>query len=81
MRVDPCLEFLLAEVHLKAPWETLPYPDVKYVHVSRIVKRGTVREPFMFGPVTCVEMAKAVIGIRAVFVRTPYQLFKHLRKT
>ena len=31
-------------------------------------------------PLTCVSFAKRALGIRAPFVWTPYQLFKHLKK-
>lgn len=77
-RFDPCLEFCVSQVYLQPPWEILPY--ARLLRVTRIVKLGKLREPFMFGPVTCVELAKSMIGLRAPFVRTPFQLFKHLRK-
>lgn len=80
-RVDPCLEFMVAEVHLQPPWETGLLPSAKFVHVQRLAPRGRVREPFLIGPITCVELSKALIGIRAPLVRTPYALYKHLRKT
>jgi hypothetical protein len=79
-RIDPCLEFLVAEVHLQPPWETGILPGARFLRVTRIAPRGSIREPFMLGPITCVELAKAALGIRAVFVRTPYALYKYLRK-
>jgi hypothetical protein len=80
-RTDPCLEFTVTEVHLQPPWEMLAEPGQTFLRVMRLVKRGKVREPFMLGPVTCVELAKAAIGLRASWVRTPYALYKYLRKT
>lgn len=80
-RIDPCLEFMVAEVHLQPPWELLIESNMTFLHVTRLVKRGKIREPFMFGPVTCVELAKAMVGLRAPLVRTPYALYKYLRKT
>lgn len=81
-RVDTCLELLNAEVHLLPPWESGIFPETaRFLHYVRLVSRGKVREPFMVGPITCVELVKAVLGIRAIFVRTPYALYKHLRKT
>lgn len=79
VRFDPCLEFLNAEVHLQPPWAVMPH--AKFVHVIRLAPLGKVRESFMIGPVTCVELTKAAIGLRAPLVRTPFALYKHLRKT
>lgn len=78
-RADTCLEFLNLEVHLQPPWEVLPH--ARFVHVTRLVPLGKIREPFMFGPITCVELTKGAIGLRAPLVRTPFALYKHLRKT
>jgi hypothetical protein len=80
-RVDPCLELLNAEVYLKPPWETGLFPGAKFLRYTKLVKLGGIREPFMLGPITCVELVKAVLGIRTVFIRTPYALYKYLRKT
>lgn len=76
-RLDSCLEFLNAEVHLQPPWEVIP--QARFVHVIRLVPLGKVREPLMFGPITCVELSKAAIGLRAPLVRTPYALYKYAR--
>lgn len=76
-RIDPCLEFMLAGVYTQPPWEVLPY--AKFQHVQRLVPIGKVREIFMVGPVTCVELAKAMLGLRAPFVRTPFQLYNYIR--
>lgn len=78
-RVDTCLELMSAEVRLQPPWEVLP--GAKFLHVVRLVPLGKVREPFLFGPVTCVELCKAMVGLRAVTVRTPFALYNHLRKS
>lgn len=78
-RADTCLEFLNAEVHLQPPWGVLPH--ARFVHVTRLVPLGKIREPFFIGPITCVELSKAMIGLRAPLVRTPFALYKHLRKT
>lgn len=80
-RLDPSLEFIEAQIHTQPPWEMIsPVVRPTFLHVTRLVPLGKIREPFMFGPVTCVELVKAMIGIRAVFVRTPFQLYKFLRK-
>lgn len=38
-----------------------------------------IRLPWIFGPWTCVEQIKALVGVRAPLVVTPRQLWKHLR--
>ena len=38
-----------------------------------------IRLPWVFGPWTCVEQIKALVGVRAPWVLTPRQLWKHLR--
>ena len=38
-----------------------------------------IRLPWVFGPWTCVEQIKALVGIRAPWVLTPRQLWKYLR--
>lgn len=81
-RIDPCLEFMRAEVHLQPPWEVIGAEwQPTFFRVTRLVPAGKVRDWWAFGPVTCVELTKAVIGLRAPLVRTPYQLYKHLRKS
>lgn len=79
VRVDPCLEFMNVEVHLGPPWELMP--NARFVHVVRLVPLRKLREPFMVGPITCVELSKALIGIRAPLIRTPFALYNYLRKS
>ncbi len=43
------------------------------------VPEGTLRSRFFAGPVTCVEVLKSLLGIRAFFVFTPWQLYKYAR--
>jgi hypothetical protein len=81
IRIEPCLEYLAPEVHEQPPWElVLPELDPTFLRVQRTVDKGTWREPWHFGPITCVELTKAVLGIRAPFVRTPWQLYKRMKR-
>lgn len=41
---------------------------------------GVMRSRCFVGPITCVEHVKALLGIRAWFVRTPYQLYRYCRR-
>lgn len=81
VRIEPCIELAEAEAHEHPPWAMVPaHLNPTVVRSRRLAPKGRLREPFFFGPVTCVELAKAFLGIRAVCVRTPYQLYKFLRK-
>ena len=41
--------------------------------------RERYRAPWVFGPLTCVEMVKAVLGIRSPWILTPHQLYRRVR--
>ncbi len=81
IRLEPCFEFLTTEAHAVPPWEFIP-PELlpTCLHVDRWIPQHKLREPFFFGPWTCVETAKAAIGMRDAFVRTPWQLYKRLNR-
>lgn len=81
LRIEPCFEIIEVEAHERPPWEMIPVelkPTV--VRVQRTVPKGKLREPFFVGPWTCVDIAKAFIGLRAPFARTPWQLYKRLKR-
>jgi hypothetical protein len=76
--IDPCLEFLDAGVVFD---HTPPWHSDKTLTVQRVVtlcSNKQVRDWFHIGPITCVELSKAGIGIRSFFVRTPWQLYKYI---
>jgi hypothetical protein len=78
--LDPGLSHL--DVSLRAPGAA-PWLDPEVLHAQRVevaVNPRRVREWFSFGPITCVEIAKTIIGINSWRVRTPWQLFNHLRQ-
>lgn len=50
------------------------------IHVNALVQPETFRTPQLIAPFTCVEVCKAVLGIRAPFVWTPWQLYRHVRR-
>lgn len=78
--VDPCLEMIKTGVLWGAtpPWEF--YPEATVLRVTILHPSGKIREKFFMGPVTCVELVKAYLGIGSIWIRTPYQLWRHLRK-
>lgn len=59
------------------PWQKGIPCKVQFVRCATSANR--VRDWFHIGPVTCVDIAKAFLGIRTTFVRTPWQLYKHIR--
>ncbi len=78
--IDPGLECAFAHVVMDPtpPWVAQPN-EYKVQCVETLTSAQRVRDWFHVGPVTCVELAKAFLGIRAFFVRTPFQLFKYIR--
>jgi hypothetical protein len=50
------------------------------LRVTRYCERDWIRAPWIFGPMTCVEGIKALLGIRAIHIWTPWQLSNYLRK-
>lgn len=44
----------------------------------RVVPRQPARPRMPIMPLTCVSVAKQVLGIRAPLVQTPWQLFRHV---
>jgi hypothetical protein len=82
LRLDTALEFLSVEVYGDPP-ETLLLPDSDIVTLRYVgeIPDGKIRQPWRTGPVTCVELAAAFLGVRLPwYVRTPYQFYKFLRK-
>lgn len=84
IRFDPGLGFTDVEI--------LPHPtpDVAGIvstdccailRVTKWRERARYRVPWVLTPWTCVEQCKALLGIRAPHVLTPYQLFRHLRRS
>lgn len=76
----PTYEMLDVELSLDptAPWARCPDSTVQKVTAAR--RLGTMRSWFDFGPPTCVEVVKMALGIRAFWVRTPYQLYRYIAK-
>ncbi len=49
------------------------------VDVVAEVPKRQIRSRWFFGPVTCVEIIKSLLGIRAFWVFTPWQLYRYVR--
>lgn len=78
VRFDTAVELVKFEIHVFPPQEVLERLNPTVVRVRRTVPNGTWRERFFMGPITCVELAKAFLGISKFTVRTPWQLYRYL---
>ena len=80
IRCDPSVEVVDVQVYSRPPWQVLERLDPTVIRVRRVVAKGYWRVRFQVGPVSCVELAKAFLGVSRFFVRTPWQLYNFLRK-
>jgi hypothetical protein len=60
------------------PWEK--YPGCTVMKVQVVIKNWKVRQWFHFGPMSCTEIVKFALGINSFWIRTPYQLYKFLKR-
>ena len=75
LKFEPGLEAVELDI------EHSPTPPWGRDIAQRVVaapRSRVVRDWFHVGPMTCVELAKAVLGIRSFWTRTPYQLYKYI---
>lgn len=54
------------------------YANCGYTVLFGRTKPSLPRRPFSLAPLTCVTIAKRVLGVRARWVMTPWQLCRHL---
>jgi hypothetical protein len=85
VQIDGCLEAMFVKAFKSPPWELMEEEQLEKYSPTFFARRhgvklGQLREPFHIGPVTCVDLTKALLGIRAPLVRTPWQLYKYLKK-
>ncbi len=80
IRCDPSVEVIDVQVYALPPWQILERLNPTSMRIRRIVTKGYWREPFHIGPVSCVVLAKAFLGVSNFFVWTPLQLYNFLRK-
>lgn len=83
LRLDTSLELLNVSVYGDPPQELIPSMwNPTYLHYKGEVVPFRVRQLFRTGPVTCVELTAALLGVRLPwYVRTPYQLYNFLQRT
>ncbi len=81
LRINPTVEFLDIQAYTLPPWVLIDADqNVKYIRVKRSIPIRDWRNSFHIGPIDCVELIKAMLGIKGFFIRTPYQLFKFLKR-
>jgi len=78
--VYPHMEFV--DVKLirsdETPWQL--YPGCTIQHVIAMRDHGRMYSKFHVGPWSCVEVIKSLLGIRSWWVRTPWQLYQHVKR-
>ncbi|HYD65520.1 hypothetical protein [Azospirillum sp.] len=77
--VDPLAPFTdVAVLGVPAGWDVPGwFRSLGMTVVAAPVRRGLTR-PAPWGPFTCVEAVKRVLGLHAPFVLTPWQLYRRL---
>jgi hypothetical protein len=80
LRMISNFESLNAEIEYgpDPPWAG--QEGVTVQKVTAVLPLGKLRSWFEIGPQTCVEMVKQALGINAFFVRTPFQLYRYIRR-
>jgi hypothetical protein len=58
--------------------QSLARPGATIVEVEAFRKAGRIRGRWWIGPMTCVEQLKALLGLPAGRVWTPWQLYRYL---
>lgn len=80
LRVTPTFEILEAEIDTNpAPPETR-FLGCTVQPVTILSRAHLVRQWFHIGPVSCVDFCKAALGINSFWVRTPWQLYKYVKR-
>jgi hypothetical protein len=82
IRFDTCVELISVEVYADPPWMLIGKSEKPtFMHYIGLATYGRIRQKFYIGPVTCVSLAAAFLGVRLPFwCRTPFQLYKLLKK-
>lgn len=80
LNVLPTFETLDVEISYdsRPPWVKMR--GVTIQKVTAVQPVGVVRSWFDIGPITCVEIVKCALGIKSLFVRTPWQLYRYIAK-
>lgn len=60
------------------PWEM--YPAATIQHVTAMRANASSSGAFHIGPLTCVDLVKALLGIRCWWIYTPWQLYRYCRR-
>lgn len=80
LHILPTFETLDVELATtpEPPWVRCPGSTVQKVTATRPLY--AVRQWFHVGPISCVETVKMVLGINALFIRTPFQLYRYINR-
>jgi hypothetical protein len=61
------------------PYHWIEDPDVTVLEVPVDATSLRWRAPWCFGPLTCTEGCKAILGVRHLLLWTPWRLYRHLK--
>ena len=80
LRLTPTFELieLTLELDPTPPW--ILHPGCTAQKVQVLHRDYTVRQWFAFGPPSCVEVVKHALGINKFWLRTPFQLYRYIKK-
>lgn len=80
LRITPTFEILEAEIDTNPASPGLRFPGCTVQPVKILSKAYKMRQWFHFGPVSCTEIVKAALGINNFLVRTPWQLYRYIKR-
>lgn len=80
LRVTPTFEILEAAIDSDPTPPQARFPRCTVQPVRILSKAYKVRQWFHFGPISCTEYCKAALGINNFWIRTPWQLYKFIKK-
>lgn len=80
LRLTPTFEILESGIDFDPtpPW--LRWPGATVQKVTALTPCYKVRQWFHIGPVTCTETVKNALAINSFWVRTPYQLYRYIKR-
>lgn len=84
LHIEPTLDrtrvAIIEHYEPTSPAEWVEDPGARLFRAKPEGRRGRMRALSVLRPFTCVEEVKALLGIRAWWIFTPWQLAQHLRR-
>ena len=83
IRITPAIGFLNVDVLTHAPYDSIHNivnDESATIQFASRWRKFRLRNNLVLAPFTCVEVAKAVLGIRKKSILTPWQLYNYIKK-